>query len=108
MNRLIALIVAPFKDRTQEEEQRTDEAIARLVRQGWCPVFLPYALQRALHDGVPEERVVALECSDAFTRALARQGASCFVLYGRVTEGMKLDLDVWEKVQGKGQWSWVS
>lgn len=94
--RPIAVVVAPFRRRTIEETCRTKAAIRHLLKLGWCPIFLPYALDEFLYDEIPLQRETALACSAAFVCALAKNlDAAMFVLEGRESDGMRADIDLW-------------
>jgi len=97
MSRPIALVVAPFRSRTEGEAERTDRAIEELLGAGFVPVFLPYALDRFLDDDDEAGRAVALEASEAFVRRIASspRGVALFVLRGRRSEGMRRDEQAW-------------
>lgn len=101
--RPVAIICAPWRTRTPVEATKTDEAVAHLLQQGWCPVFLPWALCSFLDDQKPVDREVALACSDGFVASLASvPSAAMFVLPGRVTEGMTRDMKLWEGPGAQG------
>lgn len=93
----LAILVAPFKDATLEEKALTQKAAAHLLKWGWVPIFLPWALERVLDDHDPAQRAVALEASDNFVRAIAESvtDSAMFCLPGRTTEGMRRDLVAW-------------
>lgn len=97
----VALVCAPWRDRTEDEAQDTLEAKLWLLKRGWCPVFLPESLQSVLDDAVADERATALQCSLALCRALATApGAVMVVVCERVTEGMSLDQEAWVRAGG--------
>lgn len=98
--RPIALLCAPFRNRTLEDTTNLLMAKVHLLNLGWCPVFLPDTLVDCLDDLYPQERQIALECSRSFVAALANiPSARIFVVVerdgGGLSEGMKLDLAVW-------------
>lgn len=98
--RPIALLCAPFKNRTDRDMLNLELAKRHLLLLGWCPVFLPDSLALCLDDNEPKDREVALSCSRSFVAALANvPGARIFVVErsdgGGLSEGMKLDVAVW-------------
>lgn len=102
MNRPIALVIAPFKTATPDEIAQRDRAIRELLDLGWCPIFLPYALQGALDDHDPAQRDSALQCSDAFVRLCARDPmCQAFLVGHRMTEGVQKDIDTWVIMRGR-------
>jgi lipopolysaccharide export system ATP-binding protein len=70
--RPVALVIAPYKTATPEERSQTFRAANHLTALGWCPVFLPWALEKVLDDDRPEQRSIALECSAGFVATVAR------------------------------------
>jgi hypothetical protein len=94
--RPVALVIAPFKTATNEEKAQTIRAVHHLLAHGWTPVFLPWALDKALDDQRPEQRRIALECSSAFVQTVAMNlRNAAFQVGARVTEGMQRDIADW-------------
>ena len=99
--RPLALLVAPFRDRTPEEAAELERAKETLLGRGFAPLFLPDTLAAVLSDDEPRGRLLALECSSSWSSALARvEGARAFVVGGRLTRGMELDLFAWREAGG--------
>lgn len=100
--RPIALVIAPFKTATREEKAATLDACYALLDKGYLPIFLPWALGELLDDHDPEERALALECSRAFVKRIARdRDTQAFVVGERLTEGMVRDIGDWIDVRGQ-------
>lgn len=92
---MIAILFAPFRNRSPEVAARTDDAIRHLLACGWTPLFLPYMLDRVLDDYNPEQRARALQASAEFVQTMADEpGAWAFDL-GIESEGVKLDREMW-------------
>lgn len=94
--RRVALVVAPFRRRSPRDRAALDLVICDLLAAGWVPVFLPFALKDYLDDLEQRDRGVALASSRAFVATIARDPSSaCFVVAGRTSEGMALDIQEW-------------
>lgn len=87
--RPILLIIAPYATATAEERIDTDDVVRRAIRLGWCPVFMPWQLERVLRESVPADRRAGLECS----LSMARLCDEAVVVGDRITEGMRGELD---------------
>ncbi len=93
--RPLALLFAPFLNRTPEVEALTDRAVRHLIALGWVPLYLPYALRGALDDTIPGQRDVALECSASVTAQLSALANAWAFDLGLPSEGVKLDREAW-------------
>jgi len=97
MTRPVALVIAPYKTATSEEKAQTFRAVAHLAAHGWCPVFLPWALDKILDDQREEQRAIALECSSGFVTSLAKDlRNAAFQVGARITAGMEQDIADWQ------------
>lgn len=97
MSRSVAVLIAPFRYRTARDVVSLNEAKRHLLSLGWCPIFLPDALEDILDDHTPEERAVALDCSSGFLQAMCWCPSTRFFLVQSergVTPGMKHDVDL--------------
>lgn len=105
MSRPPCIVIAPWHGRSAAEAEKTDRAISWLIQLGWAPIFLPYALERALNDSRPSERSAALQCSVAVVQLVARDPrAACFVVSeAGWSGGMKFDVETWEA--SRAHWS---
>lgn len=99
--RPLALIIAPWRTRTPDEEELTVQAARHLLELGWVPIFAPWALLPVLDDERPPEREAALKCSTSLAWRVACTGSSAaFVVGTRTTEGMELDARAWRDATG--------
>lgn len=100
--RRIAILVAPFRDRTQGDERELAETKAALLQLGFVPIFLPDTLRDVLDDWDTDRREMALACSADFVQACARLKESVIVQVGeRITEGMRSDIKAWREAGRK-------
>ena len=100
-------LIAPFRDRTQEDYLRLEAAKRHVLGLGLVPLFLPDTLRWALNDHVAGQREEALACSEGFLATIARDPSSSFLVVPRVdgshSEGMVRDLLCVERF--KRSWS---
>lgn len=97
----IALLVAPFKDRTGQDVIDLYDAKRNLLQRGWLPIFLPDTLAEVLDDEKPDERVRALEASSFFCAVLAASPDCEMIVVGEeMTEGMREDVTAWLNAGG--------
>lgn len=99
--RPIALVVGPWRDRTEEDAARMDGILERLLQRGWAPIFYPYALSRLVDDDREPDRTVGLLASKSLVHYLAWNAhtfpVALFVDRGcTASEGMLVDLEEWE------------
>ena len=92
----LAVLIAPFHNRTKEDERDLYDAKLKLLLRGWLPIFLPDTLSVVLDDDDPRERETALRASAFFCRVLAELPDAEAVVVGNVmTEGMRSDVTAW-------------
>lgn len=106
MTRPVALVVGPWRHATPEDHERRHQVTRDLLAAGWCPVFLPPCLAPYLDDEDHEQRRVALECSEAFVRCVARDPEAVMVVVvvgvgSHPSHGMARDLRAWQDA-GRG------
>lgn len=90
------MLVAPFKDRSKEEERDLFDSKLELLKRGWLPIFLPDTTAGVLNDHDTAERVVALSVSAFFCKILAEVPEVEMVVVGdRMSEGMHSDVRAW-------------
>lgn len=98
----LAVLIAPFRDRTPEDVKRLVSAKVKLLKHGWLPVFLPDTLCDVLSDDDAEQRETALECSSYFVGLLAEHPEAVAVVVGpTMSEGMISDVQTWLACGGK-------
>lgn len=96
MIRKMAILVAPYRDRTEEDIEELNEAKLRLLLLGWLPIFIPDTLADVLDDHDDDQRTVALAASTYWCRMMAElPDAEMFVVGENMTEGMRSDCQAW-------------
>lgn len=95
----LALLIAPFRNRTKVDEASLRGIKLKLANEGWVPLFLPDTLCDVFDDEDPKDRALVLTLSRVFVSTLA-QLAHCeaFVvepLGGGLTQGMRQDVAAW-------------
>lgn len=97
----VALLIAPFRDRTEKDIFLLKAAKARLVDAGIVPVFLPDTLREVLSDSITDQRTVALSLSETWLGTLAMApGVRAVQVGDRVTDGMRTDIAAWRRMGG--------
>ena len=92
----IAVLIAPFRNRTKEDERDLYDAKLQLLLRGWLPIFLPDTLDGVLKDEDERERRVALDVSGFFCRVMAEVPVVEAVVVGKImSEGMRSDVTAW-------------
>lgn len=92
----MAVLIAPYRDRTDEDVADLGEAKLQLLLMGWLPIFLPDTLGSVLDDHDDEQRTVAINASAYFCSVLALHSEAEAIVVGRVmTEGMTSDVRSW-------------
>ena len=98
----LAVLIAPWRDRTPEDVKRLASAKVKLLQHGWLPIFLPDTLGDVLDDSDDEQRLQGLECSAYFVGLLAEHPEAVAVVVGpTMSEGMIADVQTWLTCGGK-------
>ena len=97
----MALLVAPFRNRNEDDIEELNEAKIGLLAHGIVPFFLPDTLCDVIDDHKPLQREAVIEASTKWCAFHAKNPDVIMVVVGEgMSEGMRLDVEAWLNAGG--------